>query len=133
MKFEAYVDDETSVAVEHDDIEELMTATSSAPESDWGEIVERVAMRIADRQDSSSARHKVFGSLAATLRGMLPAPKAKFIERIKICSGCDQATIMKSTHGEGKAPIAIMCTVCGCLMNAKARLAGGRCPLGKFE
>lgn len=56
--------------------------------------------------------------------GFLETDEATVDRRLETCAGCDRARIV--------GPV-LRCEECGCIMNVKARLVVGRCPLGKWE
>jgi hypothetical protein len=57
---------------------------------------------------------------------MLPlATKEVAEKRLEICRVCEFRTIMPKTHLE-------ICKVCGCMVQAKARLSVATCPKGKW-
>lgn len=44
--------------------------------------------------------------------------------RIEVCKRCDKRRDLPAGM--------LQCTVCGCLMNIKARFGGQKCPIGKW-
>jgi hypothetical protein len=45
-------------------------------------------------------------------------------ERLRICKQCPKVKIV--------AGLLMQCQMCGCIMNAKARLEKSQCPIGKW-
>lgn len=67
------------------------------------------------------------GKIRAALGAVRFVGKDEYQHRKAICDGCEHCVQY------GMAPAAFMvCRLCGCLMNVKARLEGPRCPAGKF-
>ena len=54
------------------------------------------------------------------MKGVRLADENVYLKRFETCEGCD-----KLMYGS-------TCTVCGCVMQVRARLADGRCPKKKW-
>lgn len=56
--------------------------------------------------------------------------KSTYRQRIAKCFLCPNATKLFQRSGDAK-PV-LKCNKCGCIMNIKARLSNGKCPVGNF-
>lgn len=83
-------------------------------------------LRKSGDSSAEAARHKL-ERITAALEGLNFVSTVKYEERLSFCAECE--------HSRRKPllPKAIVCNMCGCFMHMKARLAGGRCPIGKFS
>ena len=102
-------------------------------EDETEQAVDAFARELAAEAESSGqdlSSPGVLGELKQTLRYLRPVPAEQFRERITICAACEHSRQMP-VPGNDKA-VVVQCRKCGCIMNAKARLTGGQCPLGKF-
>ena len=69
--------------------------------------------------------HGAVGSIKAIV-GIDRAPAAVVAARVQVCRQCDRAT----RHKDGVR--VLRCLECTCWIKLKTRLAGEKCPLGKW-
>ncbi len=99
--------------------------------------VERVLDTLADElapsspSTSPSSRPPLIAELRQTLRHLRPVSKEVFAERIKQCLDCEHSRQL--AVGDDNRRRIVQCGQCGCVMNIKARMLSGACPLGKFK
>jgi hypothetical protein len=98
-------------------------------------ILDQVADAVVQRSSEPSTATGRAKELVSYFHSLRPVPKAVFLSRIRICLSCEHARqlLRSGKEGdEGKSMI-LQCGQCNCIMNAKARIVGGRCPIGKFK
>lgn len=67
------------------------------------------------------------------ISGLALVSRDVYRDRLATCAGCEHVrkTPVNPLALESKTLI-LQCKKCGCIMNAKARMSLGACPLGKF-
>jgi len=118
-------------------VRELHQARMRAPDgADDPELLDRLADTMyaanADRAKGGDKATR-WGAMRASLAGMALVPKETYRARLAVCGDCEHVrkTPVNPLAFEPKATI-LQCKKCGCIMNAKARMALGACPLKKF-
>ncbi len=73
-------------------------------------------------------------ALSKVAVGVDPAPPSIVAGRRDICRWCDQATRNSAPRFAAHAGLTTFsrCRACGCFIAAKTRLAGERCPNGRW-
>jgi len=61
------------------------------------------------------------------ITGVDRAPSAEIVRRLTVCNACERAVPCVRD-----ASRACRCTVCRCVLSLKTRLAGERCPVGRW-
>lgn len=93
-----------------------------------GPQVEAAAFqRAADAVAREPVDAEQLGKVRSALKAFRFADADEYRRRKAACDGCE--------HGvkrEAFQTTLLMCRLCGCLMNMKARLEGQHCPAGKF-
>lgn len=114
------------------DVASFHKDVDAAAEENTEQVVDQYVdkLRAGEAADPEVQRRPFDASLARQFVSSLrPAPKLVFLKRMKACLGCDRARIiMEGTSG----PRIVQCKECHCVMNAKARFSGTRCPLDRF-
>jgi hypothetical protein len=60
-----------------------------------------------------------------------PVAAEEFRRRLDLCRACPDVRVLWSDPRTRERAV-LQCRRCSCIMNIKARLRGGRCPLGRF-
>ena len=77
---------------------------------------ERICKRCAAKPKLSEADIEKMVAQVTSMKGIRLVDNSEYERRFAICSECD-----RFEYGS-------TCTVCGCVMQVRARLADGRCP-----
>lgn len=80
---------------------------------------ERICRRCAAKTSLNGTDIEKMVKEVTSMKGIRLADNAEYERRMRICAECE-----KFEYGS-------TCTVCGCVMQVRARLADGRCPYPK--
>lgn len=77
---------------------------------------ERICKRCASKPKLTEADIEKMVAQVTSMRGIRLVDSDEYERRMKICTACE-----KFEYGS-------TCTICGCVMQVRARLSDGRCP-----
>lgn len=92
-----------------------------------------LADQAADLATAPPRRGRLLHEIVQTLKGVRPVPPHVSQARLAVCRGCEHGQVLLGGTEHPQREPMLRCAQCGCLMNAKARMTLGGCPIGKFE
>lgn len=123
-------------------LQQFEVAIAEADERDEDRVIDEFANRLLRMQpievgppDEDKAGERPWWrqglpGAVALLRSARPVAPEIYAERIATCLSCPDARVFDL--GATDQTAIVQCRLCSCVMNAKARMRGGVCQVGRF-